>query len=169
VFAKQPHAAEPNESHTDTCESDDAFWLPVGVNDVLWLPKTAIGCHPGRVAAPENTAMRRLLLTAGLLVLGACGGESDATPTAGLDVEVAVKDFAFAPKQVRVATGGVVTWTNADEFDHSIVIADLDLDGPKFGPQTAPASYSHRFTASGTFPYICGVHNSMTGTVVATN
>jgi plastocyanin len=110
--------------------------------------------------------MRRRLLITGLLVLGACGGESDATPRAARNAEVAVKDFAFGPKEIRVATGGEVTWTNADEFDHSILIADLELDGPNFGPQTAPASYSHRFTAAGTYPYFCGVHNSMTGTVV---
>lgn len=107
------------------------------------------------------------------VTLGACAGgdskdEATATP-AKATASVAVKDFAFGPKSISVKTGGTVTWTNQDSFDHSVQIDSLDFDGPKFGPQTMPATFSHRFTKAGTYAYICGVHNSMTGTVVVTN
>jgi plastocyanin len=102
-----------------------------------------------------------------LFVLGACAGDS-APEAAPQDATVTVKDFVFGPKEIRVAKGGSVTWTNKDEFDHSVVIGDLDIDGPKFGPQTQPASYTQQFSKPGTYPYMCGVHNSMTGTVVVT-
>jgi plastocyanin len=111
--------------------------------------------------------VHRVLLFLVLATLGACAGDSE-TKSAPAHAAVAVKDFAFGPNTVRVTAGGTVTWTNVDEFDHSVVIDDLRIDGPKFGPQTAPASYTHRFTTAGTYPYMCGVHNSMTGTVVVT-
>jgi plastocyanin len=30
-------------------------------------------------------------------------------------------------------------------------------------------TFTHRFDTPGTYPYFCGVHNSMTGTVIVTN
>ncbi|MDQ2725303.1 MAG: plastocyanin/azurin family copper-binding protein [Actinomycetota bacterium] len=30
------------------------------------------------------------------------------------------------------------------------------------------SKYSHTFTAAGTYPYICGIHNYMTGTIKVT-
>ena len=80
-----------------------------------------------------------------------------------------VRDFAFGPRAVTVKAGGTVTWTNRDDFDHAVQIDSLGVAGPKFGPQTAPATYAHRFAKPGTYAYICGVHNSMTGTVIVTD
>ena len=128
---------------------------------------------------PAHRSLRRLAVAgvAALGLLGACAGDSQesttsattkAEPKATAADKVTVKDFVFSPKAVTVTAGSTVTWTNEDDFDHSIVIDDLDLDGPKFGPETMPLAYSHRFETAGTYPYICGVHNSMTGTVVVT-
>lgn len=109
--------------------------------------------------------------------LGACAGgdgtdkkaetetKSDGTAT----TSVAVKDFVFAPADIKVKAGQTVTWTNEDEFDHSVQIDSLDLDGAKFGPMTAPLDFSYQFTKPGTYEYLCGVHNSMTGTVIVTS
>ncbi len=82
---------------------------------------------------------------------------------------VAVKDFVFAPTVIKVKAGETVTWTNEDEFDHSVQIDSLELEGIKFGPMTMPASFSHQFSKPGTYEYLCGVHNSMTGTVIVTS
>ena len=107
---------------------------------------------------------------AALLLLGACAGRDAATsaPAASAAAKVSVHDFAFGPKTIRVKTGGTVTWTNRDDFDHAVQIDSLDLAGPKFGPQTSPATYAHRFSKPGMYLYICGIHNSMTGTVIVT-
>lgn len=114
-----------------------------------------------------------LALTLGL---GACAGndskeskDEPKTSTAMATPKVTVKDFVFAPSSITVKKGTTVSWTNNDDFDHSIQIDSIDLDGPKFGPQTMPASYMHQFTEEGTYAYLCGVHNSMTGTVIVTN
>jgi len=113
--------------------------------------------------------------------LGACGGNdnkaassSGTTAAAGKTTaeatdQVSVKDFAFGPKSITVKVGTSVTWTNKDDFDHSIQINSIDLTGPKFGPQTMPVTFMHQFDKAGTYPYICGVHNSMTGTVIVTS
>lgn len=109
--------------------------------------------------------------------LGACAGGDGMkeTSTEGdsdngvATTKVAVKDFVFAPEAIKVKTGDTVTWTNEDDFDHSVQIDSLELESPKFGPMTAPVSYSYQFTKAGTYEYLCGVHNSMTGTVVVTS
>ena len=111
------------------------------------------------------------------IALGACAGsdakkedgaaKSDTKATA--TTSVSVKDFVFGPQIITVKKGDTVTWTNEDDFDHSVQIDSIDLAGPKFGPMTMPATYTHQFTEAGTFPYLCGVHNSMTGTVIVTN
>jgi plastocyanin len=101
-----------------------------------------------------------------LALLGACAGGDAASPSAA---RVNVRDFAFGPREIRVKSGGTVTWTNRDDFDHAVQIDALGLDGPHFGPQTSPATYAHRFSKAGTYAYVCSIHNSMTGTVIVTD
>ena len=112
-----------------------------------------------------------LVGAAASLLVGACAGNSADSGDSAKEptsTSVTVKDFAFGPKQIRVQVGQTVTWTNKDSFDHSVQIDSLNVAGPKFGPQTAPATFAHRFDKSGTYSYVCGVHNSMTGTVIVT-
>jgi plastocyanin len=132
----------------------------------------------------ESTAMlraRALLLVAAMVVVsfGACAGDdgdaaSRSTTTAKAAAaatadHVTVKDFTFGPKSITVPAGTTVTWTNEDSFDHSIQIDSLSLAGPKFGPPAGTTTFTHQFATPGTYPYLCGVHNSMTGTVVVTS
>lgn len=123
----------------------------------------------------KQLAVIGFVLTLGL---GACaGGDGDSTAEtsatkagdAAATTSVKVKDFVFAPEDIRVKAGDTVTWTNEDAFDHSVRIDDLDLNGENFGPMTQPVSFSYQFTKPGTYDYLCGVHNSMTGTVVVTD
>ena len=87
----------------------------------------------------------------------------DATPTASADgTSVTIADFAFAPPELTVPAGTTVTWTNRDDFAHSVVGGDGsfesdDIDGG--------ASYSFTFNQAGSYQYVCGIHPSMTGTV----
>jgi plastocyanin len=119
------------------------------------------------------------LVVVGALALSACGGSDDmssesgdsdteTTAPAGDGVEtdmVSIKDFMFDPGGVTVAKGTTVTWTNGDDFAHSVVADDdsfmsEDLD--------QGATFSQTFDKAGEFSYICGIHNSMTGTVTVT-
>lgn len=120
-----------------------------------------------------NRLHRWVLVGALALVpfLGACGG-SDSTdkpaPSASSTetTDVAVKDFNFSPKAITVKAGATVTWTNEDDFDHSIRIDELQVDGENFGKSE---TFKQAFDKAGTYPYICGVHNSMTGTVIVSS
>jgi plastocyanin len=84
-------------------------------------------------------------------------------PPAGAATTVEIKDFAFSPETVTVKVGSVVTWTNGDGFAHSVKSADGSFVSQDL--QQAQ-SYSATFATPGTFAYVCGIHNSMTGTVV---
>jgi plastocyanin len=82
---------------------------------------------------------------------------------AGPAVAATIIDFAFSPEPVTVKAGQTVTWTNKDPFAHSIKSGDGSFDSEPLGPG---ASYSAPFSTPGTYAYLCGIHNSMTGTVV---
>ncbi len=82
---------------------------------------------------------------------------------------VTISDMAFSPSTVTVKKGTTVTWTNQDSVAHSVV---SDTDSPNGGLNSSTfakgAQFSFNFTGAGTYKYHCGVHPSMTGTVVVT-
>ncbi len=120
------------------------------------------------------------MLLAGMLAVGlaGCGGDdapsgsdgdaSDA-PAAEADAggggtEVAIVDFEFDPGDLAVPAGTTVTWTNEDSAPHAIQ-DDSDL-GAEEGPELAEGdTFQLTYDEPGTYPYLCGIHNYMTGTV----
>ncbi len=97
---------------------------------------------------------------------------SSASPTPGAtalplaaaapaNATVQIADFAFGPATVTVAPGGTVTWSNEDGDRHSIL-----LDGTESERLETGGTYSRTFASAGEFSYLCGLHPSMTGTVV---
>lgn len=119
---------------------------------------------------------RRSLLLAGVIacgVLAACGdgppGASGAEPAAdgqSPDVPantIVIKNFVFVPKALTVAPGAVVMVDNQDTAPHTATADDKGFDtgnlaGNQRGSITAP-------TTPGEFPYICDIHQYMTGTL----
>jgi len=104
---------------------------------------------------------------AGLLLLGACGGDDDSAAGA---VEVTVRDNTFTPETLRVGVGETVRFRNIGRTDHTVIA----VDGPDgFGVETgfAPGdTYEHTFTEEGVYRYWCSLHGTetrgMTGTIV---
>jgi plastocyanin len=82
--------------------------------------------------------------------------------TAGATVQVTISKFAFAPKDITVAPGTTVVWTNRDEAPHTVTSNDKSFASK--GMDTDDA-YEHTFAAEGDFGYICTVHPFMTGVV----
>jgi fused signal recognition particle receptor len=76
--------------------------------------------------------------------------------------DVTVRITGFAPASYEVARGGTVTWCWA-EGNHSVTGTFADS-----GVRAKDATFTHAFAAVGTFPYVCTVHESMTGQVVVT-
>jgi plastocyanin len=101
----------------------------------------------------------RLAALAALLLLVALAPSAAAAPAS-----VTIASFAFDPKSVTITAGETVTWTNLDRAAHS---AALTGGGPKTKTLANGESDSLKFTAAGTYPYVCGIHgSSMSGTVV---
>ncbi|MGO9156860.1 plastocyanin/azurin family copper-binding protein [Mycobacterium sp.] len=86
-----------------------------------------------------------------------------AAPVSGDQVNI--DNFAFAPATLTVRAGSTVTWTNHDEEPHTVAASDGSFHSPGMG---TGATFSHTFSAAGTFDYVCSIHPMMHGTVVVT-
>ncbi|MGH9135822.1 MAG: cupredoxin domain-containing protein [Acidimicrobiales bacterium] len=97
-------------------------------------------------------------------LLGACGDGGGGS--AGSDAPaVDIAAFAFEPQMLEVAAGTTVTWTNRDDVAHTV----RDEGGLEVGesePLAADGTFELTYDEPGSYPYICGIHQYMTGTVV---
>ena len=84
--------------------------------------------------------------------------------TASGEATIVAVDFAFSPQNIKATTGTKVTWTNNDSATHQIVSKGDPFPGD--GTIESGQSYSVTFDAPGTYDYFCGIHNSMTGSIV---
>jgi len=109
--------------------------------------------------------MRRLLLTATALIsaplAAGCGSSDSAEPVATTHVSMA-KSYVYEPSRIVVDAGATVTWTNDDNFTHTVKVdgrADHEVDRGD--------SVSIRFDTPGTYHYVCTLHRKdMSGEVV---
>ncbi len=114
--------------------------------------------------------MMRVLVTAGALVLTACGSsdKTAAAPTApsgSNTATVSMPGNAFAPVQVIVTVGGTVSW-DFPSTAHNVIF-DARTGAPTDIPVTASKIVTRTFGTKGTFPYQCTLHSGMIGTVIA--
>ena len=79
--------------------------------------------------------------------------------TRGVDI----RDFAFSPRTIEIRVGDTVRWTNRDSVAHTATAGSGAFDT---GLLAEGESASVRFTAAGTYRYVCTPHPDMTGTVV---
>jgi plastocyanin len=77
------------------------------------------------------------------------------------DIGVSIDNFTFAPAELTVKVGTIVTWTNHDDIPHTVVSAG------KFRSKTMDTDdkFSFTFTAAGDYKYFCSLHPHMTGTI----
>lgn len=120
------------------------------------------------------------------LALSACGGDDEpgaassvpggATTTTGAGGaaaapaatdKVEVVGFSFKPQKITVKAGTTVTWTFQDDSEHSVEPVGASELTPS-SELKGGATYPFTFTKPGTVDYRCGIHNSMTGSVVVT-
>jgi plastocyanin len=102
------------------------------------------------------------LLAAALLgVAAGCGGSSDSTPVATTEVRMA-KSYRFDPNKIEVDAGSSVTWTNDDNFTHTV-----QVDGQDDHKVDRGKSVSITFDKPGTYHYVCTLHSrDMDGEVI---
>ena len=117
------------------------------------------------------------------LVASACGAadskEGAAPVTGDSGQTVALRLIAFNPERLTVPVGTAVTWRNEDASEHTVTSGVVSqgssgvttaADG-RFasGSLKQNATFSHTFTAPGTYSYFCTIHPAtMRGEVTVT-
>jgi plastocyanin len=107
---------------------------------------------------------RRVALAGALalvLVAAGCGESESSEPVATTDVSMA-KSYVFEPKVIEVESGQTVTWTNDDNFTHTV-----QVDGQEDHKVEQGETVSITFDEPGTYHYVCTLHeNDMDGEVI---
>ena len=78
------------------------------------------------------------------------------------DAVVVMKNFDFAPMDITVTPGTVVTWKNLDGEPHTIASADGLVRSPALDQND---TYQFKFDKPGVYKYICSIHPKMRATV----
>jgi plastocyanin len=110
--------------------------------------------------------VRRPLVLLGLagLLLAGCSGTSSPSSTAAVSTTTVdlPPSYQFSPTHIQVARGATVTWTNHDNFTHSVQInGQSEVHTLKPGESTQIT-----FSSPGDFAYVCTFHTqNMKGTV----
>ena len=114
-----------------------------------------------------------LVLIAGLALAG-CGGDDkgdreakapkqDGSVLSG-EAPVRIVNFEFKPQKVVVKPGTKVTWTNDDTNIHDVKDTSSLANPP--GPSMSKGdTFSITYASPGSYSYICGIHQYMTGSV----
>jgi plastocyanin len=110
--------------------------------------------------------MRKFLLpvvAAAAVFAAGCGGSDTSKPVATTEVEM-VKSYRFDPKAIEIKAGDTVTWTNEDNFTHTV-----QVEGQEDHKVGQGESVEITFDKPGTYHYICTLHSQdMDGTVIVT-
>jgi plastocyanin len=110
------------------------------------------------------------------LLLAACGPQA-VTPAGTLppipvstapaalpgNAVVNISGFAFDPPSLTIKVGTTVTWTNQDSAVHNVKADDNSWGSNDLNKGD---TYSFTFAQAGTYPYRCGFHANMKGTII---
>ena len=80
---------------------------------------------------------------------------------------VIIKDFKFIPQQITIKQGQTINWENREKRQyHSVWFEASGEEEPDY--IFPDENYEREFKQTGSFPYRCGPHPRMTGTVIVT-
>lgn len=89
--------------------------------------------------------------------------QENAAQEKAASVEVKIDNFNFEPREITVAPGTTVVWTNRDDVPHTVTSSN-----DKFGSKALDTDdkFSFTFKDAGTYEYYCSVHPKMTAKVI---
>jgi plastocyanin len=107
-----------------------------------------------------------VLLMAGALLLAACGGgtATKTSTSSGSGTSITISNFMFSPMTLTVSPGTTISVTNKDSVTHT-----LSATGNQFNTGDITENQTKSFKApstSGTYRYICDIHQFMMGTII---
>ena len=107
------------------------------------------------------TVARRTSVLAATVFMALC-----APAALAKDHKVLIKDVSYSPRELKIKKGDAVTWTNADERDHTVTADDGSFKSGKLGDG---ATFKQKFDKAGRYKYHCDYHPRMKATVVVEN
>lgn len=117
-------------------------------------------------AGAKHPSFRRALavvIPAGLMAGAVMALQAHAAQDSG--ATITIDNFTFAPAELRVPIGTVVTWVNRDDTPHTVVDSHQAFRAKALDTDD---SYSFTFMTAGEFDYFCSLHPFMTAKVVVT-
>jgi len=133
----------------------------------------APAAHAGMMAAPYYPPIAARQSTPAVVGMPAAAatnaGESTPATASGKNtpaaesVTVRIDGMRFDPRHITVKPGTTVTWVHGSQMPHTI---SGNAEGMRSGTLYNGQQYSHTFNAAGSYNYSCGLHPSMTGSVV---
>jgi plastocyanin len=78
----------------------------------------------------------------------------------GADATVDMQGISFMPKEIHVAPGATVLWTNSSPLQHTVTADDGSFDSGLVDPG---ATFSQVFDAPGEYMYFCQPHGAAGG------
>jgi plastocyanin len=106
--------------------------------------------------------MRGVMAAVGLALLVGIAQGSAAAETSDAS-QVVIKDFMFAPMELRIKAGSSVTWVNQDDEPHTVV-GDAGLF--RSGALDTAMAFTFRFDKPGTYQVFCSIHPQMKARII---
>lgn len=108
----------------------------------------------------QMTSLKLILIPVLFLLFSITSCKKEENPG---ENEIWMIDNQFQPKEKKVSAGTTITWTNKDNFNHTVT----DASGNRFDETVAGGgTYSFTFDTVGTYPINCTIHAGMDGTVI---
>ena len=115
-----------------------------------------------------NTGTLAFAMFVAVALLSSTHGNDSETrasaPVKAIKTEVAVDNFSFSSDTLTPPARATVTWTNHDSEPH--VVASADNQFQKSAVLKSDQSFSHTFVTTGTYSYLCSIHQRMTGDII---
>lgn len=110
-----------------------------------------------------------LIVTACAQQQPAGGAQPTAAPAESVEgAQVTMQNTSFQPQELNVQPGATVTWTNEDNFAHTVTAGTRDNPSGLFdsGNVAAGGTFNFTFEEPGTYEYFCSIHDGMRGVIV---
>lgn len=120
-----------------------------------------------RRTAPQLLVGTGAVLLLAASVVGYLQRDAQESGSGGGRNMVTIASFSYDPDPIETIVGATVTWSNADDFAHTVTSTGAGLlDSGEIG---ADGTYQATFDAPGTYEYLCTIHPSMRGVVQVSN
>jgi plastocyanin len=118
----------------------------------------AVGAGVKSASQPSTTQQAIVTPTA----LPASTASGNPTPLTSPVVTMTAQEtsFAFTPSHLTIHVGSIVTWKNPSTAPHTVVGFGVD-SGLVMPAQT----FTHTFTQTGDYSYVCTLHPGMVGAI----